>query len=372
MFENNDKTDHYIIEPAKESDGFELCNIYEEESAPGNLEITFTRRDNAYLSMMQEGKIVEVIVCRRRNSLEIVGFGAYAINEYFLHGTKEQVAYLFGMRCRKKYRNKAGKAIPLIYSYIKKSLMTHKVKFIFTSILDDNIKAQKFLTRSHKGLPNYKLLEKFEVYSIKTTKKILNVPKNIVLVSALDFDENKFYEFANEVGRKYQLFPDIEEVAPTLKNFLNDCYLLIDKTTGELLACGFCWDQRSFKQYILQGYKGLYKGFYFFSKILTLLGYPNLPVPGSILNYFTLSFWLVKDNNSNYLKWFIDLLSKEKNSYDFFALGIGSSHPLKNTIKKLPHWIYKSNIYSVSWKDYPKESILLNNPNQIYIECGRL
>jgi hypothetical protein len=200
--------DRYIIEPATLEDSRQILDIYEEEAAPGNPALIFTRRDNAILSMQREGEQVVIFVCRNKFNNELIGFGAYSINSCFVNGTVCPVAYLFGLKCRKSYRNRAARAIPIIYNRIRLDLESKGIDNVLTTILSENLPARKFLTKSHRDMPRYTLLGKYEVFALcplKQSRKKL--PEGIVCEPAHITGRLRLENFLQTHGCKRNFFP---------------------------------------------------------------------------------------------------------------------------------------------------------------------
>ena len=370
---NNANNQLFVIEPACDDDSEEINQILEEELSPGNLSLLFTRRPNAYQSMQKEGEKIEVVVCRNSFNSEIIGIGAYAINSGYIDNKIQPFAYLFALRVRNRYRNKAARAILKTYQYIKEKLEKDNIDVVLTTILDTNYRAKNLLTKSHKNMPSYEYLGDYEVYSIKTgVQNRCYVPAYVTLKSIKQCDANTVAKFIEAYGSRYNFFPAIK--ADDLNNnpLFRDYYILVDNTANTILAAGLCWDQQAYKQIKIVSYHGFYRFLYPFSNLLSMIGYPRLPKAGAILNYFTLSFWLVRDNNPEYYKWFISAISEKTLMYDFYCIGVAERHPLRNTIRKARHWLYKSKIYAVSWSSKIPTKVKLDANRSLYLECGKL
>ena len=100
------QNNRFYFELAKPQDNKEILDILEESEFKGKISMIYTRRPDAYNSFMNEGDKTILITCRDKlNGNILAGFGICIINEYFINGKKENVAYLTGLRAKKEYIN---------------------------------------------------------------------------------------------------------------------------------------------------------------------------------------------------------------------------------------------------------------------------
>lgn len=166
----------FIFEPANHNDGRELLEIIEENIFGGKISLLYTRRPDAYFSMKNEGEEVDIVVCRDLERKKIVGFGVCAIRSLFVNGRRERVGYLFGLRCRREYL----KIYPLLYQGYEFLHNLHKnkdIQFYITTILEDNIYAQKLLEKKREFMPIYEPFGFYEVYVVRTIKNFKRFPE---------------------------------------------------------------------------------------------------------------------------------------------------------------------------------------------------
>ena len=364
----------FSIGTAQPEDNKELTEIIEADHFRGPISLLYTRQPNAYESLLKEGEKVEIVVCRDLQNNRIVGFGAYSINTCYINGIPEKVGYFFSLRSRPEYRHRYALLLTQVYEYLKVRLESQNVILVLTTILSDNQDAQKLLTKQHRNMPIYRYLEPYQVYIIKTDKYCRHrVPTTMHLKCAVEKDIPRLIHFQQHHGRRHQFFPVItpddflkQNSAFPAQNF----YFLEDQLSGEILACGASWNQQNHKQYKIIGYERPLSYLQPFSALLPLLGYPQLPQVNSVLNFATLSFWVVAENNKQYCQWFLNSILQELSDYPFIILGVSQSSHIQTIVKKRRHLTYTSNIYQVSWPNWPSLNIDKLMPK--YLECGRL
>lgn len=372
-------TKRFILESAKPEHGKELIEILEENDFKGRISLIYTRRPDAYLSLKKEGEQVNIVICRDLENDLIISFGACAIRKWYVNRRMEQVGYLFGLRARKKYRGTyavISKGYEFLYSFYKQS----QIPFFITTILEENLYARKLLEKKRTFMPYYEPLGVYEIYTLKTGCK-MDRNTHLKFKRAEKRETPLLVDFLNFHGRNCQFFPVIEEkdlVSGTYPYLSIEDFFILYGQEGEILAAGAAWDQVKYKQYIMQEYRGLFKLLYPFSSLLPVLGYPSLAKPGTTLKFFTLSFWVVKENNPELFKLFLNNLASQIGQisqikdYPFFIIGLHEQNPLRPVLQKIPHILYKSRVYSVNWQKTGLIKDKLEPTLVPYLECGLL
>ena len=103
-----------------------------------------------------------------------------------------------------------------------------------------------------------------------------------------------------------------------------------------------------------------------------IFGFPRLPRPGSVLDFFTLSFWVVKDNHPFIFKIFLDEIAGHCRKHPFFLVGLHEKNPLCEEINKKPHIKYRSRSYLVNWAKEKRLAEEWDDNHIPYLECGFL
>lgn len=367
----NCPNERFIFEVANLQDSAEILEILEEDDFDGRISLVYTRRPDGYSSFMKESGKVHLIVCRDTQYNKVVAIGVCAIREYFVNGKIEKVGYLLGLRLRKEYRGKF-KILVTGYDFIHSITKQEGLYCYITTILNENVYAQKLLEKPRSFMPSYEPMGDYVVHIIKTRKKrkLGNTFRQVQ-----ESDIPRIIEFINNYGKQHQLYPVIREkdivsgAYPGLR--ISDFYIMED-FSGEILAAGAVWDQISYKQYVVKKYGGVLNKIYPISCILPVFGYPSLPKPESVLKFFTLSFWAVKNNNVKVFERFINGISAVRDDYSFFVVGMHETHNLSGFLKRKSTITYSSKLYTVDWDKTHKTVNGLNRNSSIYLECGLL
>lgn len=367
----------FRFEQAAAQDSDEILTILEDAPFKGKISLLYTRRPDAYRSFIQEGEEVNIIVARDTKYNKIAGFGACAIRTLFVNGNPTRVGYLFGLRVASAYLKKFS-ILHRGYAYLRTLHKDRQVPCYITTILEENLDVQTLLEKQRSFMPVYHPVGKYEIFALMTgrTRKSPSVhSSSYSFRRATIADLPILIAFLYQQGRFFQFFPVMTETALRSEAFPGlsvEDFFVMQNTNGEFLAAGTLWDQRSYKQYVLQGYGGYFKFSYLLAKLLPLFGFPALPAPGSTLAFCTLSFWAVKDRSPKIFSLFLDQIAQADASYPFLLVGVHETHPLRSILQKRPHISYRSKMYLVFWEEQQKFVNNLKQKTIPYLECGML
>ncbi len=266
----------------------EISDILNEEEMEASIQIKYIKYPNLFASLKIDGAedpIIVVAIDKIKN--KVVAVGACTIFE-------NEIAYLNSFRIKKEYRNKLNFSIA--YKKIIDEIEKREIETIITTILKENINAEKLLTKKRKSMPVYEFYKNINFYSIKNKKK-----GNITVES--------------------------EEI---LRYKGNELHLKKKKN----------------KIYIVQDYKKIYAFLYKIRKIISFFGYPELTEKNSTLNF--LYFNLINEDNdySTSLE-AIKFLQNMGYNCDFFMIGVFEGSLLDSYLKKIKSFKYCSKIYKV-------------------------
>lgn len=351
----NKKQNKYIYGFAKIEDGKDICTLLETGEFKGNIGLVYSKRPNAVLSALKDGYDSKIAIVTNKYNNEISGMGICTLNNFIVNGNIEKTAYLSGFRILKGKIGNIFKVYKMFEDYCREN----NVKYTYTTILDDNKYALKMFSKKRKNMPDY---VKIADYTVNILMKNIKYKSNNICKKTEETDYKKLEEFIQKESKNKQFFPYIDLNNGFFNLTYKDFYTLKNKD-GEILACGILWNQTDYKQLIVKHYSFKYKIISMLSKIiLKPLNYPFLPKTNDKVNYSTLSFVLVKNDNGEYLNDFIKQISHFVKE-DLFVYA-------STKTQKISKMQYKSNIYIVDWnKNFDKNKFNFQN---LYIECGLL
>lgn len=323
----------YQYSLATAADGKDLLALYESDPFTGAISLLYTRRPNPYTSFSREGDRIILPIMRDTTNGRLCGAGCCVLRKAYVNGVIKNTAYLTGLKIAPDYQRR----IPYIANVYQKmfSLTEAEVDLYYTTILKENIPAQKLLEKRRRGMPEYRCICDYTVFCFIPPKMrrdpIYSLEKGNV--SGLE----SFYE---ERLKHYNLSPPGVHIYGLQPQAF---YTL--RRGGRIVAACVLWDQRDWKQYIIKGYRGLFN----ILKHLPVrwLGYPDLPKENTIANYASVTMCFVEHNDLKLASYFLSQVAKRESRYDFFLFGLTHQHPLQGLFQRIKHVKYQSKLYTV-------------------------
>ena len=344
----------FSINIAKKSDDDNLRTVLRKTVMPGEISLCFETEPSFFKAISIIGEKQIVLVIRDIEKNIIVGFAIRSIKKVFINEKMTNVGYLSSVRILPEYRGSR-----LLFLGIKKLnniLEKSSEKINFTTIIKDNLYAQKVISNSRAGMPNYMNIGINKTFAIKPSKKNryqglnkINIKRGIS-----GFNIEEIVSFINENGKKKDFFPvftkkNIEDFAKLNFN-LNNIYIAYLR--NEILGFVGCWDQTEFKQTLVKGLslknKLLrYVNNYFLSHIIDT---PTIPDLDTYIKAFFLNYIVIKDNNVDIFSQMLDAISNDyvSKNYNYFLIGLDQNDPLCNSIKNFRSFNYDAIVYLVN------------------------
>ncbi len=326
----NFQNDRYTLRFAESADNEGMRRIFESGSFEGNLSVQYLRGLEPFRSFSADGEENRVMVIVDNSSGEVIAVGGAVVREEYLNGVPKKCAYLTGLKIRPDYRRKIA-FIAKAYQFLREGI--RHCKFCYTTILDDNKAAISLLEKRHKNMPEYRYLGHYNTYCFHGGKKLLPVEKN---------NMDGFAELMRGHFSKICLKP----VNCGLLGFGEKTFYSY-RENGEIAACCFIGDQRATKQYKMCSYGGAYR---LLSKMPTkLLGYPEFPKAGSVINHGVVSYLYVRDNDRRLCTKFLRSAAA-MTEHSLLIWGSFENDPLCAALDKMKTVHYGSRLYSVEWE----------------------
>lgn len=324
-FQNN----RYTLRFADSTDNSGIREVFESGSFSGGLSVQYLRNPAPFESFAADGEEPRILVAKDNETGHIVAVGGAVIRREYINGSIEKCAYLTGLKIVPEYRRRIS-FISKAYQLLHESVAD--CRCCYTTILDDNKEAIAMLEKKHRNMPDYKLLDHYTTYCFHGGKRLADIEVN----NMEGFDELFERHFAAR---------DLTPADHTLGGFgAKDFYCL--RENGKIIACCFVGDQQMHKQYKMCSYDGIYR---IISKLPTrLIGYPQFPQAGSIINHGVVSYLYVKDRERGLCSDFLRTVAAHSH-FSLLLWGCTDRNPLSAAMKSMKTVHYGSRLYSVQW-----------------------
>jgi hypothetical protein len=279
-----------------------------------------------------------------KDAAKPVGMYTFSLINVYLNGAPLCIGYLGGLRVSRDYRHKL-KILVDGYSSIKQLIPLANSSLWVTSIANDNFEARKLLEANVKGLPNYHF-----VGDLITCAISVDQGKSYGLWRvATQRDTPALLNFHNAQASKLNAAPQL--TLELLKIVGIENFLIYGDE--EIEACVALWNQASYKQVVVRGYKPIVKILRpLYNLYAWLSGRPRLPNIGSPLHQTYLAFAAFSDHlKNNIIKLLQDALARCNT--EIATIGLHASHSTLGLLSCLKPTTYPTRLYVVSYDDMP-------------------
>jgi hypothetical protein len=324
----------------------------------GDIALTLEREPSYFDYSGVDGPFHQMIIAGEQCGNKLVGMASRSIGPRYYNGSIQQIGYLGQLRFTLPHR----RFFPLQrgFRYLKELHGDGRTSFYLTSIMEDNLTANRVLKSGVNGLPCYKEYCRFNTHTIPT---LGNKPSKISLggirvekgsteriSEIIDFlhHNNKRFQFA-PVWDAGTLFSPESTPGLSIENFI----LAIENE--KIIGCMALWDQRRFKQAVIRSYsKNLTRWRFMINLAAALRGAPKLPAVNSILPHSYLSHIGISDLRSEVFTLLLNTALQKARlcKVPLLTVGFATQHPF-NTLLEGSYTTFKSasRIFLVFWND---------------------
>lgn len=341
-----------IFKPATAEDDADLQALCRDNPMDSWVRVSMEREPSFFAAERLWPESLPVIVRdRSRHGLAAGMWYAGALRS-FVNGGEARCAYLGGLRIAAGYRHKPRFLRAGYQSIRALSLQSLGAPDVwFTSIADDNAPAKRLLEAGLRGLPRYRPAGSLHTLAIGARQGV----RRGLLRRATSSDLPALIEFYNRQSKNHQFAPVLSQAwLASLSNVLSVEDFLVLADGGTICGCLALWDQRAFKQTVVQGYRFPLQ---FLRRPWNWLAYLRrsipLPAAGSQLNSAFIAFFALDPAYANLAPAVIqDALAGLDDGLVAGLLGLSVDNPMHQSItESLRPQVYGTTIYTLEWPD---------------------
>ncbi|MEO8352726.1 MAG: hypothetical protein ABI680_13405 [Chthoniobacteraceae bacterium] len=338
-----------------------IRRLLRETPMRGAVSVGFEREPNYFRGADLAGGVDQTIVAFDAGRLICVG--RCTRRPCWVNGGKADAGYLGELRLAGDARGRF-RILRDGYRFFHTQQGERPAAFYFTSIAADNERARRVLESGVRGLPRYRFLAELNTVLIAVPRRPRSGKLNVRAACLEDLPT--IVRILNEQARRRQLAAVwTEETLRALERHglpLDRFLIVLDG--DEVVACGALWDQRAFRQTVIQGYA---LPLSFARPILNaasvVLGIPRLPPPNTVLAHAFLSPLAFVAGSDELLPDFVaaSLPLAARIGLEFLTLAVPANDArLPSLRRRFSTRIYRSRLYRVDW---PGESRLELDPH---------
>jgi hypothetical protein len=363
---------------ATREDDAQLRAILAATPMPGRVAVSFRREPSFFDAAAVEGPFHQVAACEDRQEGRIVGFGCRSIRPRYVNGRPAPVGYLSGLRLLREYRSLG--LLARGYRFFRELHRDGRAEVYLTTIAEDNARALATLTTARAGLPEYADAGRYHTVVIPIPRRRRGLARrdaSLEVREAAASDRDALVEFLREVGPARQFFPCLEradffESAGAFRGLAPHDVLLAFRNRRLVGTLGG-WDQRGFRQSVVEGYDRLLGWLRpLYNARATIRGGPRLPQAGQTLSCLMGAMPAALGGDAGVFAALLEaLLARAGGKADYLLVGLHESDPLLAVARRRAADSYVTRTYLVSWDGGPAFRAGLDG-RPFYLELGFL
>jgi len=313
----------------------------------GSIRLSLCRDPDLRRAAFVEGDPHHLFVVRDRINESVVACGSRSVRSMWIDGALRRVGYL-GMLRRDRRLTGYGHLLRDGFTMVNRTRAADEEPYDLTAIVSDNIPARRLLEANVCGLPCYRPLCQLVTLTISTSGRPGRTPGIEVATEAM---LPGIVDCLQRSARRYAMAPwwTMADLRSSMRcRGLSAHDFLIVRRKSRVVGCIARWDQRSFKQAVVDSYA---PPIHRWRRVINLgrrlrRSFP-LPPPGQILPMAYLSHLAVEGGSTEMA---LKLVEAARRTDDVSAviLTLPHHHPLIAKLgRRLRPHLYRSTLYAV-------------------------
>ncbi|MBN1760786.1 MAG: hypothetical protein JW863_20825 [Chitinispirillaceae bacterium] len=357
---------------AVRTDDAALRDLLRRSAMPGGIRVAYTREPDYFAGASVMATQAQTLVYETEGRIKAMA--CRKIIPMYINGEARDFGYLGGFRIDPAARN--GIITGRGYRALRGLHADGRAPAYLSTIVSSNRFARGYLTSKRAGLPTYKDIGEYQVYTV-LCKKRKPRPRGVDIVRGNRIPLHEIVSFLAENGSQRQFYPvyDVSDFSgPRTGGFRRDDFFVAVRNSRILGVVG-AWDQSAYRQYRIDGYEG-WIGLLrpLLNRLLRMRGFALLPEPGSSLRGCIVSFLGVRNQDTGVLRDLLDALHTHAvtGGYTAFSIGFHECDALRESVRSFPAVRYTSRMYLVYWEDGAQFAHTCSNGRVPHLEPATL
>ncbi len=344
---------------------------------PGPVSVSLRCEPSYFQATCERGSRQTLVVSDQINQ-RIVGMGVRSIRTLYVDGQPTDVGYLSGLRILPQHQR--GTLLARGYREMRRLHEDHAADYYLTTVVDGNQPALDLLTAGRRCLPTYDLLGQYHTFVMPLRqRRSRRVTGDDQIRSMRENELSKVVEFLRREGRARLFFPCYDETdfaKTSTFGGLSNHDILTAWRGNELVGLLGVWNQRSFKQYVVEGYRPmLHLARSAFNGLARCLHWPTFPAIGKPVPTTVAAFPLVKDDDPRILQSLLNsadtLVRNRDPDSRSILIGAFQRDPLLELVSRRSLYRFVSSVFLVYWDKGVVHPDRFRDRN-LYLELGCL
>jgi hypothetical protein len=333
-------SDQIEVGLATAADDDDMRRLLRELPSNGALQIAFQREPSVWEAAKIEGDRHCTVVARAKDNDRLVGMVSRSVRQVWLNGRPARLGYVSQFRVELGYRLRVRK-IAQGWRHLTESHRADELAYDLASMFADNAAARRFMAKGFQGFPNFEELESLTTLVLSTRQwRAPQPPAGVIVAPADESRLEEIVDCLNRNGRRYQFAPvwtaaDLNDSQRCRGLRPGDFQVAI--SGGRVVGCLAIWDQRGFRQLVLNGYsRALALVRPLVNLAAPILGTLRLPRAGEAFKYAFLSHVAVDDDDPQMLAALVGAAraTARRRGLEVLLLGLASRNPMLPYLRK--------------------------------------
>ncbi len=363
------------LELARPSDDAELRRLLRENPMPGRFSLSLRREPSFFLGATIEGDEHRTLVARRPGEARLCAMGSCSVRDAWLDGRSRRLGYLGQLRVDRGARD--GSAVLGLLEGLRE---VRSAPFHLATIVEDNLPARRGLEREWPGKPSFQRWARLRYLVLPfLPRPRLAPPAGCELRRG---SRELLPELSACLERNHartQFAPRWTESslvdAERARGLAAEDFWVALRG-GRVVGCLATWDQRGFKQLVVERYPGgAWRLRHLVNLASRVVGGPRLPEPGTPLAHAYLSHVAVDDQDPHLFLALLDVALRERarRGCGLLSLGFAEQHPLLAAVRSrhlcLEHGVL---LYLVYFEEQRLAALALDRARLPHVEIAVL
>lgn len=319
---------------------------------PGAVRIAFTREPHYGAGDALAGAEEVTLVARRAGA--VVAMGRCSVHTLHRNGQLQRVGYLGELRVLPGTPSTA-RLLRDGYALLAESVAARQVDGVVTSIATDNAHARRILERGQRfGLPAYRPFAPLVTLVMPVPARARGGPSpGPAHASTVPADALTAFLQRHAIAGQLTLSWDAARWAALAAHGITPASFAVVEREGHVAAAAAVWDQRPFRQTVIDGYGGALRVVRpWLNVVQRLRGAPPLPPPGAVLAQGAVLGATVPDPRDWPALWRALERHAAARGVAWLAITRGANDPQLPALRALRRArTYHTTLYDVAWRD---------------------
>ncbi len=342
---------------------------------PGDIAIAFRREPDYFTGAQVQYEHCEIYVCEHEGQ-EIVALFSIGTRRVWVNGKICSVRYFSDVRIHPGFR-KSSVLYRLVRFIERKQFL--EGQFAQTIVFSSNQEVLRILEKKYRLQKyryfNYFPLSSYFSYMISLGRIPFPLEPGLTVERACKADKAEMQAFHDREAPRRQFYPayDFDRFEePYYQGLRLKDYFLV-REEGEIVGMAALWDQKAFKQTLVERYAG---GIQHFRPLINLYGRLTggfqLPKAGEPMRYANLHHLLIRDDREDIFRSLLHTIVKthQSSGWHYLLCGMDEQDPLRHTLEQIRHKrIMRGEQFLVAYDALLVKSVEGRIP---YLEVGRI